>query len=216
VCKNYPLSYEDIRYIFRRVREELAIKKEKKEKKLPTLLTLEEVKKLMKEMEKTNAIHLLLFKLLFFTGIRISELVRLKVGDIFIEEKKIKISKGKGEKDRYVLFPENLVGEIRRHVYKRREEDPLFFSEKTEKPFTPRRIQQIIKKYADMAGISKRVYPHLLRHMIFTLLHEEGMSKDAIQLLAGHTSPATTQIYTHLSLAGLRPKYEEIIRKVHF
>ncbi|MCS7134453.1 MAG: site-specific integrase, partial [Candidatus Pacearchaeota archaeon] len=193
------LAASSLKFFFSEVlKKPLKLKLPKKEKKLPEVLTKEEVKKLI-DAAKTKKSKLII-KLLYSTGMRVSELVNLKCKDINLREMIGWIRRGKGKKDRIFFLSEKLARELEPYV-----EDPsrvYVFSK--EKPLTTRNIQKIIKKAAEKSQIKKKVTPHTLRHSFATHLLESGTDIRFIQALLGHENLNTTQIYTHVSIEELK------------
>ncbi len=176
------------------------VKLPKKDKQLPAVLTKDEVRNLIDsaDTEKSR----LIMSLLYSSGLRVSELVNLKTGDVSLETRSGWVRRGKGAKDRIFMLSEQLAKDIQAYLYGR--EHNYIFSK--EKPLTTRNIQKIIKNASKRAGINKKVTPHTLRHSFATHLLEQGTDIRLIQQLLGHSSIATTQVYTHVS--------EEQIRKI--
>jgi integrase/recombinase XerD len=172
----------------------------KKDKKLPEVLTKNEVKNLIESTDTVKS--RLIVSLLYSTGLRVSELVNLKVSDLNLEDKTGWVRRGKGSKDRLFVMSENLSGELKEYLGERGKENEFVFS-KT-KPLTTRNIQKIIKGARERAGINKKTTPHTLRHSFATHLLEQGTDIRVIQSLLGHTSLSTTQLYTHISSEQLK------------
>jgi len=177
----------------------LNIERPKKEKTLPSVLSKEEIKKLIEAAETKKS--RLIIQFLYSTGLRVSELVNLKVQDINLAEKTGIVKRGKGKKDRLIVLPEKLIQELE-HYIKEHPQNIYLFSK--EKPLTPRNIQKIIKKATAKAQIQKKVTPHTLRHSYATHLLESGTDIRIIQTLLGHENLNTTQIYTHVSTEELK------------
>jgi integrase/recombinase XerD len=167
----------------------------KKEKRLPEVLTKEEVRNLIESTDTVKS--RLMVSLLYSTGLRVSEIVNLKVEDLNLKEKTGWVRKGKGSKDRLFVLSGDLSQEIDEYLRTRGKENVYVFS-KT-KPLTTRNIQKIIKGTKDRAGINKKVTPHTLRHSFATHLLEQGIDIRIIQAMLGHSSLSTTQVYTHVS-----------------
>jgi len=169
----------------------------KKEENLPAVLTKEEVSSLVKATE-TNKSRLIL-SLLYSAGLRVSELVNLKVNDLNLEKAQGKV-KGKGSKERLFFFSKNLAKEIKEYTEKKEIKEYIFPSTtSTSKPITPRNVQRIIGRAAKKAEIQKKVTPHTLRHSFATHLLESGIDIRKIQVLLGHKKIDTTTVYTHVS-----------------
>ncbi|MBS3091056.1 tyrosine-type recombinase/integrase [Candidatus Pacearchaeota archaeon] len=165
----------------------------KKEKTLPEVLTKDEVRKLIDGTD--NIKSRLIISMLYSGGLRVSELVNLKVDDINLAEYTGWVRKGKGNKDRLFAISQNLAQEIKEYIEGR--ENKYVFSK--EKPLTTRNVQKIIKLTRERAGINKKVTPHTLRHSFATHLLEQGTDIRIIQQMLGHSSLNTTQIYAHVS-----------------
>lgn len=172
----------------------------KRNKTLPSILSLSELKKIIKIA--MNPKHKLIIKLLYGTGLRVSEIVNLKVKDIDFDEKLVKVKLGKGKKDRFVKLPDSISDEIK--MFCNIGNSAYVFPSNRGGKLTVKSIQKIVSNSAKKAGIEKRVYPHLLRHSFATHLLEQGTDLRVIQKLLGHSSVKTTQIYTQISQASIR------------
>ncbi len=174
------------------------IKMPKKEKRLPSVLTPEEVRALIgsADTEKSR----LIISLLYSSGLRVSELVNLKVSDINMQDGTGWVRRGKGGKDRLFVMSPTLALGLREYLEGR--EHQYIFSK--QKPLTTRNIQKIIKLTSARASIDKKVTPHTLRHSFATHLLEQGTDIRIIQSLLGHSSLSTTQVYTHVSTDQLK------------
>lgn len=170
------------------------IKRPKSEKKIPAVLTKEEVLKLF-DSAKTHKSKLIL-QLLYSSGLRVSEVVNLRPVDLDFNENIGWVREGKGKKDRMFILSQKLSKKLQRFINKCKEWEYVF-SKAT--PLTTRNIQKIVQKTAQYAEINKDVHPHTLRHSFATHLLDSGVDLRKIQTLLGHSSIATTQIYTHIS-----------------
>ena len=171
------------------------VKIPKKDKKLPEVLTKGEVKKLIDSTD--NEKSRLIVSLLYSTGLRVSELVNLKIEDLNLQENTGWVRKGKGNKDRLFSISGNLADELKEYLQTRGKSNGYIFSK--EKPLTTRNIQKIIKGTKQRAGLNKKVTPHTLRHSFATHLLEQGTDIRLIQVMLGHASLNTTQVYIHIS-----------------
>jgi integrase/recombinase XerD len=176
------------------------LKAPKVPKTLPVVLTREEIKKLIDSIE--NKKHKLIVKLLYSSGLRLSEFVNLKIGDLDLNESIGWVRGGKGKKDRIFLISKKLSQELSELVKGRDKEEFLFTGRKGK--MSERNIQKIIKIAAKKAGIEKPIHPHVLRHSFATHLLESGENIRKIQELLGHSNLSTTQIYTHISTEELK------------
>jgi|DewCreStandDraft_4_1066084.scaffolds.fasta_scaffold02222_8 integrase/recombinase XerC len=185
----------------------------KAEKKLPSVLTEKEIENLMSAATGKDFISLrdrTILELIYSTGIRVSELVNMDVSDIDFVNEEIKVL-GKGGKQR--IIPAGSVALNILHCYlkelKKIDTSGILFINKNKKRLTQRFVELMIKKYAKVAGIEKRVTPHTLRHSFATHLLDRGADLRSVQELLGHSNLSTTQIYTHLSIQKLKKEYDK-------
>jgi len=177
-------------------RMKLDIKYSKVPEKLPVVLTKQEVKRLFDAIN--NEKHKLMIQLMYSAGLRVSELINLKVEDLKINEGYGYVRQGKGNKDRLFIIAESLKEELKKFIAKKKisEYNYLFISNR-ERKYSVRSLQQIIKKAGRKAGIVKNISCHTLRHSFATHLIENGSSLNEVQSLLGHKSPETTLTYLH-------------------
>ena len=189
----------------------------KKPQHLPDVLSVEEIDAIeaaidlsQPEGHRNKAI----IETLFSCGLRVSELVNLKISNLFLDEEFIKVE-GKGSKQRLVPISEKAIHELNLYFQDRnllpiplQYQDYVFVSYRRKKPLTRVMVFLMIKDLVEKAGIQKTVSPHTFRHSFATSLLEGGANLRAIQAMLGHESIATTQIYTHIDTTHLR---EEIL-----
>jgi len=168
----------------------------RKEKKLPKVLTRSEIKKMIEVT--TNLKHKLLIELLYSSGLRIGEAIKLKIQDINIENNLIRVNEGKGKKDRISILSENFKKDLLVYLCKKRDNNVFLFC-KGNGHIVIKTGQRIVEIAAKKAGIIKKVTPHMLRHSFATHLLDNGVDIRYIQRLLGHSNLETTQIYTHVS-----------------
>lgn len=184
-----------IRFLFEDVLDKriwIDIKYSKVPEKLPVVLSKEEIKRLFNVIE--NPKHKLMVKLMYSAGLRVSELINLKVNDIELDKNFGWIRGGKGNKDRLFIIADSLKDELRKFIDSNTEW--LFTSERGGR-YNMRSLQQIIKKAARKVGIKSKISPHTLRHTFATHLIEDGCSVSEVQSFLGHKSPETTFVYLH-------------------
>jgi integrase/recombinase XerD len=194
------LAAASLKFFFKEIlgKEFANVKMPKKDARLPEVLSKEEVRKMIDSSD--NQKSRLIISLLYSTGLRVSELVNLKVEDVNFNDRSGWVRRGKGAKDRLFILPENLTKELQEYLGGKTHK--FIFSK--EEPLTTRNIQKIIKGTKSRAGISKRVTPHTLRHSFATHLLEQGTDIRLIQTMLGHSSLSTTQVYTHISSEQIR------------
>lgn len=177
-------------YMNRRVM--MNIKRSKIPKNLPYILTKNEIENMI---DTTNNLkHKLLIELLYSSGLRISECIKLKVKNIDLENKIVFIKQGKGKKDRFVITSDRFIEDLKYYLEKRKINSEYLFETKTSH-ITVRTAQQILKQSAHRAGIGKNVYPHLFRASFATHLLENGTSLEKVQKVLGHSRIDTTMGY---------------------
>lgn len=191
--------------VLRRPYQELDLVYPKLPDRLPTVLSEDEVAKLIESA--SNAYHRVILTTLYATGMRRTELSRLKVEDIDSQRMVIHVRQGKGGKDRDVTLSPRLL-EILRDYWKWRKPQVYLFPslqrKRRELPITDRAIYHAVRAAARRAGIKKKITPHVLRHSWATHLLERGTDLKTIQMLLGHVDLEATTIYLHLSQRHLQ------------
>ena len=186
----------------------LLISNPKKEKKLPTFLNYNDLDKLLNtpnlntQEGKRDA---LIMEMLYSTGIRVSELVNIKLKDINQSDQTI-IILGKGNKERYVYYGSKCK-ELLDLYLKDNQTNEYLFTNKHNNKLNDRMVRMILEKNTRLAGLKVRVTPHTLRHTYATHMLNEGADLKSVGDLLGHENLSTTQIYTHVSNERLRNVY---------
>lgn len=191
--------YSSLKFYFETIMKRsffVNIPRAKNKNRLPVVLSKQEVNKML-EVTK-NPKHNCIISMLYGCGLRVSELVNIKILDIDLDRKMLRVYRGKGDKDRYVMLPEKLFPILSAQDKVKKKDDYLFTNGRDGK-LTTRSIDKIVKRSADLAEISKKVSPHTLRHSFATHLLEDGTDIRYIQELLGHARLETTQIYTHVA-----------------
>jgi len=213
IVRRAGLDYEGWRYVAKQVRKECALRPAKKGRRLPRILNADDFRSFYEAVDKADDVqHSLMLRLLFQTAVRVSELCGIQVGDIDVENHKIRINAGKGDKDRYVLFGKSFATALRTHVAAHPKNRWLFQTRRNTR-YTTRRVQQIVKLYAEQAGVTAT--PHTFRHQAITwLTRHSGLADAELQILTGHIRRETLAIYQHVALDGdLEAKYQEAMKK---
>ncbi|WP_416864760.1 MAG: site-specific tyrosine recombinase/integron integrase [Imperialibacter sp.] len=172
------------------------IDRPRKEHKLPKVLAKDEVLAII--ANTTNIKHRCILELLYSAGLRRSELLNLKVSDIDSHRMLVRVEGAKGNKDRFTLLSSTVLTDLRRYVAKYKPQNYLFEGPACSK-YTGSSLEHILHGAAKRAGILKKVTPHMLRHSFATHLLENGTDLRNIQILLGHNSLKTTEIYTHVA-----------------
>ncbi len=182
-------------------------------RKLPIYLSIEEIDKMMGLIDRSKPEgerNASLLETLYSCGLRVSELVNLKISDLHLNEDYIKVT-GKGDKERLVPIGksgkkmiENYIQQIRSHLQVKKGSEDVVYLNKRGSRLSRVMVFYIIKDLAQKAGIKKKLSPHTFRHSFATHLVEGGADLRAVQEMLGHESITTTEIYTHLDKQYLR------------
>ena len=209
--RRHHLTYDQTRYVAKEVRRALEIERPQGRVRVIERLSREEERRLIDTAYRLPGTRGLLIKTLFQTGARVSEFVHIQVKDVFFDEQMIRIRQGKGGKQRYVPILPELAQELQTHLRGRAK--GYLFETNRHAAFSPRRIQQLVKETADLAGITKRVSPHVLRHSVATTLLEHGMPLEQIQKFLGHAKIDTTQVYAASTTAMIKDSYQQALSR---
>lgn len=173
-----------------------SIERPRKSKKLPEVLSVVEVQNLLAEIK--NIKHKCIVGLLYGSGLRRSEVLALRPEDIDSNRMLVRVNRGKGNKDRYTILSATLLKDLRNY-YKRYQPQSFLFESPNGGSYSPTSVVRIVSRVAIKAGIKRRVTPHMLRHSFATHLLDRGTDLRKIQVLLGHNSSKTTEIYTHVA-----------------
>lgn len=191
-------------------------------RKQVTFLHFDEVEDMLNEVDLSSESGLrdrAIIELLYSGGLRVSELINLNRGDINLERREF-VVRGKGGKDRPIFISQSAADRVDDYLASRGDSLPALFlnNSKNEgtpdtsgnyRRLTPRSVERIVQKYARLAGITKHVSPHTLRHSFATDLLMNGADLRSVQSLLGHADVSTTQIYTHVTDPHLREVHEK-------
>lgn len=179
----------------------LRIPRPRKETRLPAVLSRNEVARLIERAR--NPKHRAILALLYSSGLRVGEVVRLRPGDLDAERRLLRVRGGKGDKDRYTLLARRALKVVAVYRAAYPSDRWLFPGGKPGRHLTARSVQRVVKRAARDAGIEKTVTAHTLRHSFATHLLESGTNLRIIQELLGHKSARTTQVYTRVTTTEL-------------
>jgi integrase/recombinase XerD len=209
--------------IFENVRESNPmdlIESPKLGQKVPDTLSIAEIDRLIAAIDLSTAQgerNRAILETLYGCGLRVSELIQLKISDLYFDEGFIKV-RGKGNKERLIPIADSTIkyiniykNEVRNHMAVHYEHSDILFLNRKGKQLTRAMIFTIIKQLNKRAGLNKQISPHTFRHSFATHLLENGADLRAIQMMLGHESITTTEIYTHLD----RRHLNEVLNKFH-
>lgn len=184
------------------------IRRPKKEQKIPNVLSREEVRKLIDST--TNKKSKLMVNLIYLSGLRVSELVNLKLHELHLDERIGYVRRAKGRKDRLFNIPEPLYKQLKKQIKIQKQNNKEYLFTGPKGKLSDRNIQKIVRLAARKARINKKVSPHTLRHSFATHLLASGTDIRMIQELLGHANLSTTQIYTHISAEDIKKVKNQI------
>jgi integrase/recombinase XerC len=193
------------------------IRTPKQEKRLPKCLDLEQVQKLLDSPGDGDLLCVrdkAMLEVLYSSGIRVSELVELELGDLDLQEGVLRV-RGKGRKDRLTPIGSQAIAAINRY-FAMRQIDPRMANSKSARvflnkhgePLSTRSVRRKLDKYLQIAGLDPGISPHTLRHSFATHLLNNGADLRSVQELLGHQSLSTTQVYTHLTTKRMKDVYD--------
>ena len=202
----------------------ILISNPKIEKKLPKIVYSKELETILNTPDLNTLIGIrdaLILELLYATGVRVSELVNIKLMDIDIPQKEIRIL-GKGSKERIVLYGSrcatllnDYLNKVRSNLANDKYSEMYLLLSKTGRPINTREIRYIIDDVVKKAGLKIHISPHVLRHTFATDLLNNGADLRSVQQLLGHESLSTTTIYTHITNERLRHVYLNTHPRAH-
>lgn len=172
------------------------IERPRKDEKLPEVISKKEVQEMINKTY--NLKHQCIISLLYSAGLRRGELLNLKISDIDSKRMTVRVEQAKANKDRYSILSEKLLLKLRLY-FKEYRPNKYLFEGKVGYPYSGRSVVKIVRKAAQAAHINKNVRPHTLRHSFATHLLESGTDLRYIQILLGHNSTKTTEVYTHVA-----------------
>ena len=210
IKKEAGIGSETNRYIDKKVREELKLQVPKTPKGLPKYLTASELYTLLNTAFSINKKDSALLEFMALTGLRVSEVVNLQINNIDENSNQLLVVGGKGNKDRYVPISNSLIQKIEMWIQGKR--TGYVFCKGNGKPYTIRAIQKKVVKYLELCRFDKKnLSTHTLRHTFACLCLAKGLRLEDIQLMMGHSSRVTTEIYARLELGDIKDKYLQLM-----
>ena len=206
--RKHHLGYDQTKYVVEQARRRLKLQPVGNRRRTVKRLDKSEVERLIGSTYQSHNKYGLMIKTLFLSGARVDEFVHIQVEELHLDgdPPQIYLSHCKKESNRYVPILPALAQELRTHLNGRR--SGFLFETNRNDRYSARTVQSVVKAAARKAGIDKRVYPHLLRHSIATILLDSGeVPIDQVQKFLGHLQISTTQIYAETSIGALGENY---------
>lgn len=200
VTRDAKLTPQQFRYVAKQVRVNVGLQVPKTNQTLPNYLTAAEVYALL-EKAKDKPTDALLMEFLIFTGLRVAEAANLLVSDVHFSENVLKVSQGKGSKDRYVPITNNLQSKLK--LYLNGRTSGYLFCKSNETKYTTRALQYRVTYWLKACNFNKELSTHSLRHTFGCLALARLKDIKQVSVLMGHSSVKTTEIYAKIMLPGL-------------
>jgi integrase/recombinase XerD len=213
--RKHHLGYDQTKYVVEEARRRLGLEPPRARKRTVQRLDRAEIECLIQATYRNKSKYGLMIKTLFQTGARVDEFVHIGVEDLLLggDPPQIHITWAKRQADRYVPIMPALADELRTHLNGR--SSGFLFESNRHTRYSTRTVQSVVTDCARAAGIEKRVYPHLLRHSVATILLDSGLVPiEQVQKFLGHLNVSTTQIYAETSLRGLGENYVRALSQV--
>ena len=206
-------DYIYLKEVFRHLRAELDVEVQREAKRLPYVPTEDEVRRYYQTVWKERrGSDVVLIKTLLYTGVRVAELVAIRLDDVDLDACRIRITQGKGNKDRVVPFPSTFKETLGLHMDAMRHRGAVhLFESSWKKPYSTRGVRAMLARYAKLADMAHPVSPHRLRHFLFTWLKTQGIDDALIQPYSGHATGQSLEIYSRLALADAHKHYDDAI-----
>jgi len=206
-------DYTYLKAVFRALREELDVEVQREPKRLPYVPTEAEIRRYYEAVwTARRSADIVLIKTLLYTGVRVAELVAIRIDDVDLDACRIRINLGKGAKDRTVPIPSSFKETLALHMNTQRAKGAAFlFESSRKKPYSTRGVRALLARYAHQAGLGHNMPPHRLRHFLFAWLKTQGIDDALIQPYSGHASRQSLEIYSRLALADAQDTYESVI-----
>jgi integrase/recombinase XerD len=208
---DYAYMKEVVRYL----RVELEIEVQRAPKTLPYVPTEDEIRRFYTAVwNARRGGDIVLIKTLLYTGVRVAELVAIRIDEVDLDACRIRVTQGKGAKDRYVPFPESFTEALALHIEALRAKGAVYLFESSwKKAYTDRGVRKILARYTQAAGITASISPHKLRHFLFTWLKTQGIDNALIQPYSGHETRQSLEIYSRIALADAQKEYQGVIER---
>jgi len=206
-------DYAYLKAVFRALREELGVVVPGPSRRLPDTPSEAEIRRYYETVWRARqGPDIVLIKTLLYTGVRVSELVAIRLADVDFDRCQIRINQGKGGKDRVVPFPQGFKETLALHADGQGKKGAThLFESSWKKPYSDRGVRKLLSRYAEAAGLARPISPHRLRHFLFTWLKTQGLDDALIQPYSGHASRQSLEIYSRLALAEAQEGYEQVI-----
>ncbi len=206
-------DYDYLKQVFRHLRAELEIEIPRAPQRLPHVPSEDEIRRYYQAVwQARNFGDMVLIKTLLYTGVRVSELINIRLGAVDLDRCQITVVQGKGGKDRVVPFPASFKETLGMHMARMREKGATYLFESSwKKRYSDRGVRRMLERYAEAAGLERNLSPHQLRHFLLTWLKKQGIDDALIQPYSGHVSRQSLEIYSRLAIGEAQQEYDHVI-----
>lgn len=209
-------DYYYLKELFRGLRKELEIKRDTEPKKMPYVPSTEEIKQYYDVVwNSQNKKHMIMIRLMLYTGIKSSELVKIKITDINLAKCLIRIlNDSKNHKERFVPFYDNLKKSLSDYIKEIKQTGAEYLFESNWKaPYSPQSIRKILTEYSRLANMKETITPGKLRHFLFVWMKEQAVDDDLIQSYSGNESKETLKLYSKLVAENSKNEYNKAMKE---
>ena len=208
-------DYSYLKEVFRHLRVELEVTVPGPSRRLPWVPSEAQVRALYEAVWRTRrTADLVMIKTFMYTGLRVSELVAVKLSEVDVDACQIRVNLGKGKKDRVVPFPMGFRETLAIHMAQRQQQGGQYLFESSwKRRYSDRGVRRMLERYGIQAGLDRTISPHKLRHFLLTWLKAQGIDDALIQPYSGHASRQALEVYSRLALGEAQKEYEQAIRR---
>ena len=206
-------DYDYLKQVFRHLRAELEVEIPRVPRRLPHVPSEDEIRRYYQAVWRArNFGDMVLIKTLLYTGVRVSELVTIRLAEVDLDRCQITVIQGKGGKDRVVPFPASFKETLGMHMVRMHEKGATYLFESSwKKRYSDRGVRRMLERYAEAAGLERNLSPHQLRHFLLTWLKKQGIDDALIQPYSGHASRQSLEIYSRLAIGEAQQEYDTVI-----
>lgn len=206
-------DYAYLKDVFRYLRQELDIAIPRPSQRLPYVPSEDEIRHYYQAVwQARRSGDVVLIKTLLYTGMRVSEVINVRLADVDLDRCQIHVVRGKGGKDRVVPFPETFKEALALHINTMQAKRAAYLFESSwKKPYSDRGVRKMLARYAQAAGLTQPISPHRLRHFLLTWLKKQGIDDALIQPYSGHASRQSLEIYSRLAIGEAQDEYNNVI-----
>ena len=206
-------DYAYLKSVFYHLRRELEVAVPRAEKSLPYVPSEEEIRRYYSAVwEGQDLQDAAMIKLLLYTGVRVGELVNIKLPDVDLGKGQIRITDGKGGKDRMVPFPATFGEVLAHHIQSMETKRATYLFESSwKRKYSERGVREMVARYGRAAGLAQPISPHQLRHFLLTWLKKQGIDDALIQPYSGHAHRQSLEVYSRLAIEEAQKEYDQVI-----